>query len=372
MADSNRWGMRAQVNTDRSTMARSSLLATSHSFPRATVRRHWIRGAVCCLLVAVFVWWRGATCWHYEVTGRNSGYQQKADSNADLAYVFYATSDPYACAVLVNIERLRQLNSTISIHVLATPGVGKQYLAAFRSAGGRVHIEKAPELDTREDDTWRDCLLKIVSFKMHLIEPRLRRILVLDADQLILKSLDHLFSFPETDLVAPRAYWRSPHWLSSTLMLISLSDRLWQDVDFAMKTLRPGWYDMELVNQVLGGTAYVLGGEYATLNSHWADWDLPDWYRPKLHATGPDRNVSPGGARSPRSYAEERSLYELQELSNVIHFSAIGKPWETQTSKEALELSSAYAHPLLKAQYSSWRSIARQVCPGHLSGLAEE
>jgi hypothetical protein len=40
---------------------------------------------------------------------RDSGY----------AYVFYTTSDPYACSVLVNMRRLQELGASYPIYVLA-------------------------------------------------------------------------------------------------------------------------------------------------------------------------------------------------------------------------------------------------------------
>lgn len=124
-----------------------------------------------------------------------------------LAYVFYATEDNYACSCLVNIHRLRNIfNSTIAIHILVTSAVTNPLIDAYRARNVTVHVETPPPLAVPEGGYYQNCLLKLVAFKMHRLAPHLKRILVLDSDQLIMKPLDHLFEgLPEVDLAAPRA-----------------------------------------------------------------------------------------------------------------------------------------------------------------------
>lgn len=76
----------------------------------------------------------------------------------------------------------------------------------------------------------------------------LKRVLAFDADQLILKNLDHLFEgLPEVDLAAPRAYWLAKDFLASTFMMINLSDRLWSTVKSALDTVAYNKFDMDLM-----------------------------------------------------------------------------------------------------------------------------
>ncbi|GAB7347365.1 hypothetical protein MBLNU459_g4299t2 [Dothideomycetes sp. NU459] len=35
---------------------------------------------------------------------------------------------------------------------------------------------------------------------------------------------------------------------------------------------------MDVVNELLGDTVMLLPGHFVTLNSHWEDWNLPNWY----------------------------------------------------------------------------------------------
>jgi hypothetical protein len=197
-------------------------------------------------------------------------------------YVFYATADEYACAALLNIKRLRgPFRTRHQIHVLATSTVSEGYLNAFKSLGAIVTIQTPPPLGEGGIPYYDGCLLKLISFRMHQIQPTLSRILVLDADQLILRSLDSLFELPDVDLAAPRAYWIGKDAFASTFLLITLGDRLWEKVNEGMKNIQGDVYDMDLVNQLFAETVMMLPGSYITLNSHFEDWNMPNWYRPE-------------------------------------------------------------------------------------------
>lgn len=55
---------------------------------------------------------------------------------AGFAYVFYATSDAYACSALVNIKRIRRdYHSTLAVHVLVSEEVTSHYITAFEGEG---------------------------------------------------------------------------------------------------------------------------------------------------------------------------------------------------------------------------------------------
>ncbi|KAK5173344.1 uncharacterized protein LTR77_002025 [Saxophila tyrrhenica] len=206
-----------------------------------------------------------------------------------FAYVFYATSDPYACSVLVNIERLEVLESSLAIHVLLSSDVSRQYLEAFRQAGATVHVRDPPPLAKDLGGYYKDCLLKLLAFKMHVLSPGLERILVLDSDQLVLQNMDALFDgLPEVDLAAPRAYWLSKDFLASTFMMVCLSDRLWDSVQNGLASIEYNKFDMDLINDLLGDTVMMLSGKYATLNSHWEDWNLPKWLGSTINMTTVD------------------------------------------------------------------------------------
>lgn len=276
------------------------------------------------------------------------------------AYVFYATNDIYACSVLVNIRKLQQLDSAYPIHVLASSRVGEDSLSAFASENITVHLQEAPPL--REGIAYyEDCLVKLQAFKMHILSPGLRRVLVLDADQLIMKNLDHLFhAVPAVDLAAPRAYWISKDYMSSTLMLITLSDRLWSSVSDAMDAISPNTYDMDLVNSIFGETVTMLSGEYATLNSHWDDWNIPSWYHPVVARGSAIARADDDSSTADRRAMEEE-LSNLREAAAVVHFSAVGKPWAYSPGEVAHVRP--HAHRILAELFDSWRTTATTICP---------
>lgn len=210
------------------------------------------------------------------------------------AYVFYASADEYACSVLINIHRLQHLFHTKHrIFVLASRGVSSEYIAAFEAANATVSVQNPPPLHPNSVEYYRDCLLKLLGFRMHEIDPSLKRVLVLDSDQLVLRNLDHVFELPEVDLAAPRAYWIAKDFFSSTFMLINLSDRLWNVVKDALDHIKQDKYDMDVVNALFGGTVLMLPGSYVTPNSHWEDWNIPRWYRPEADSErGPKVNLT--------------------------------------------------------------------------------
>jgi len=194
--------------------------------------------------------------------------------------VFYATQASYACSVLINIDRLNNIFHTPHrIIVVVKPSLPSEYLSKFTEQNATVIPYEPPPLPN-DFAYYTDVLLKLVGFRLHQYIPSLKRILILDSDQLILQSLDHLFSLPDTDVAAPRMYWGDDTaTLTSALILVKLSDRLWNQVDVAMRELSGYSFDMEVVNQLFKKNALVLPGTYCTLNSQWETNELPSWWQ---------------------------------------------------------------------------------------------
>lgn len=338
-----------------------------------------------------------------------SPLSRKEAEDSGFAYVFYATSPSYACSALVNIHQLQTLGSTIPIHVLASEKVPQAYIDAFAAAGVTTHVETTPKSHLQPGHYYEDCLLKLVVFKMHKLDPSLKRVLLFDSDQLILKHFDNLFSdIPPVDLAAPRAYWlrAGEAVFSSAFMLVKLSDRLWNKVNKTLPTGDDNFggaeprVDMDIMNDVLGDTATVLSGEYVTLNSHWEDWDLPNWYHPEdsqnYSRTQPDDSVeksrklkrpteagsrpldddqlSAAAAEAIMSHSEGSDIYkqlvELYEYTPIVHFTALGKPW--MYTEEEVVHHRHDAHPALALQFSHWRNVAEHICPEGYQALTSE
>ncbi|ROV95593.1 hypothetical protein VSDG_05304 [Cytospora chrysosperma] len=365
--------------------------------------RNWIFTA---LTLLIFLFYHSLLKIHYtsqiiHLTGQGGRSAQHGRPKDGFAYVFYATADLYACSTLVNIHRLRTLNSTVPIHVLASEYLSIPYMDALQDANVTVHIEETPYARSLARGYYEDCLLKMLAFKMHKLDPSLKRILVLDSDQLILKHFDDLFlDLPRVDLAAARAYWLPPGHavFSSAFMMVTLSDRLWHKVNQTLpsRDWPAGGADMDILNKELGDTAMILSGEYVTLNSHWEDWDLPNWFHPedgppsnrtilevvpnvselmdkppvepladlKARETAdqtPVAHLEPRTPRFPEDSEMFQQLTQLHEYASIIHFSALGKPW-TYSAQEVMKERPG-AHPLFAFQFGMWRKVASEVCP---------
>lgn len=249
-----------------------------------------------------------------------------------FGYVFYATSDEYACSALVSVNRLQQFHTPHRLFAFLTKAVSPEYKAEMEKLNVEVTIMKPPAhphakpltegqpTNTRLENN----LLKLMAFRIQQLQPDLARVIVLDADTFIYKTLDSLFLLPDADVAAPRAYWKGRGVLSSRLLLISLSDRLWKSVEAAIKELGINKYDSDLINDLFGDSAMVLPGQYMVPDSHWVDWSMPAWYRPEgdVHKNG-----------MVESYSEAK----LEELWRIINISVGGDDEELKKSSAKQE-----------------------------------
>ena len=214
------------------------------------------------------------------------------------AYVFYATEPEYACSVLINIDRLNSIFHTKHrIVVIVKPTISSEYLSRFTAQNATVIPYEPPPLYDNDVPYYADVLLKLVAFRLHQYIPSLKRVLILDSDQIVLRSLDHVFSLPATDLAAPRADWRGTLGFTSAFLLVSLSDRLWDRMDLALQSINGNTFDMDLLNRMFTETVMVLPGDYCTLNSHWETNNIPKWWQgsepPRDPSWRPSRKLPP-------------------------------------------------------------------------------
>lgn len=156
---------------------------------------------------------------------------------------------------------------------------------------------------------------------------------------------------------------------------------------------------METLNEEFGDTATVLSGEYVTLNSHWEDWRLPDWFHPEDFPDSSNRTVSQvvlhvaelmdrpehapveamtdlkardvdqdlvevreeSTTRFPEGSEIFQQLIQLHEFASIIRFTALGKPW-TYSAQDVMR-ERPDAHPLFAFQFGMWRKVGSEVCP---------
>lgn len=229
-------------------------------------------------------------------------------------YVFYATQAQYACSVMVNIHRLQELFHTRQrIYVLVSPDMPIEYIEAFERRNVTVSIQTPPPLTEGGTAYYKDCLLKLLAFKMHHIDSSLKQVISMDSDQLVMQNLDYLFEMSiEVDLAAPRTYWIARDAISSAFMLINLSERLWNTVNQAIETIGFDVCDMDLVQDVLGDTVKMLPGHFVAPNSHWEDWNLPKWFHSKQN-----NSVVPQEIAFPNITAQDKVKLSEEEQATI-------------------------------------------------------
>ncbi|KIW10912.1 hypothetical protein PV08_10211 [Exophiala spinifera] len=264
---------------------------------------------------------------HVQDHGRDHG---RGNSKGN-AYVFYATSNLYACSAMVNVDRLtRVFRTPHPIYILVSRGVSEKYTRTFRDVYNvTVLVHEPPRLHDGAAPYYQDVMLKLLAFGLNnltsttpsttsRVDPgpgpaggRVERAIVMDADVLVLRSLDNLFGLVGgdfdadagvVDVAAPHAYWleqgqhrqqqhrqqeqqqqqqqqqhKQQHQqtnamdggrgtkrkgVTSAVMVLRLSDVLWERTENALDRVRRGdrveVYDMDLINEEFFGAG--LGG----------------------------------------------------------------------------------------------------------------
>lgn len=278
-----------------------------------------------------------------------------------FAYVFYATQSDYACSALVNIDRLQNhFNTTHRIIVLVRPDLASSYLTAFTSLNATVIPYNPPELADEQTGYYQDVLLKLVAFRLHHYIPSLKRILILDSDQLILKSLDHVFDLPPVDVAAPRAYWgQDKTGFTSAFLLVTLSDRVWDRMAQELGAIKHDVFDMDLVNGVFKQTVLMLPGDYATLNSHWETNDIPPWWmgdtpvwpytQLPMENVAPKKNLPPGMVVPKQPESQESDASEERDENEFYN----GQPVVRQRPQQTQQQRASQQEQALPQQHAS-------------------
>ena len=228
---------------------------------------------------------------------------------------------------------------------MVKPTLRQEYLSLFTDYNATV-IPYTPPALASGFSYYHDVLLKLVSFRLHQYVPYLKRILVLDSDQLILQSLDHMFSLPKVDVAAPRMYWGDEtSTLTSAMMLITPSNRLWEKVRKAIDTIGADQFDMEILNSLFKSNALVLPGDYCTLNSEWEVNKMPNWWQGEEPSRDPEwvpdvplpglRTMpkQQGRKQTPLSLSSNRASWEADPLERFSDESIEENPVDSITEE---------------------------------------
>lgn len=241
-----------------------------------------------------------------------------------LAYVFYATDERHAVAIMVFVRLLRGLGLREDADIVALHlPLSARMVDRMRKLG--IVTRLVAPIPILQVWYYRHCLVKLRAFALSGYE----RVLYLDADAIPLRSLDEILSMPmKGRIAAPRAYWlRQPFW-TSALMLLRPSRRLWSRAKRHFGTARQtGAFDMDIVNREFASEIESLSPAVFCLDSEWEDVDRPSIFG---------------------------DMTEASSRVSVVHFSAMGKPWSHSVA-EAKALRPR-AHPFFFELRDRWRA----------------
>ena len=103
-----------------------------------------------------------------------------------------------------------------------------------------------------QDPTWAAGSTKWLAFN----QTQYKRVLTLDSNASILRSMDELFLMPVTPVAMPRAYWLN-HTLNAQIVLVQPSATNFAAIEKQMASRRINNHDMEVINAVFGGSKYI-------------------------------------------------------------------------------------------------------------------
>lgn len=265
--------------------------------------------------------------------------QLRIIENSDLlrgpkfAYVFYITNSNYACSAAINAKKLKGLISpSISIVFMILDSFKLPKYVESLADELDLKIKPVPWLRPPNDSApwYNDCMTKLNVFGLEEYD----RIIYLDADTLIFKSMDLLFHLPSYPFVAPRCGWFEHLVVTSALMVIEPSRKLLQDRIISNYYDENGYvkylshYDMDVIHREFAGDAFLLPYYFGILDKWWENINQQISFIDRF-----------------------ANLTELATTVYSVHFSA-GKPWEFNSADYRTRWPEA--HPFFFQIWDEW------------------
>lgn len=183
-----------------------------------------------------------------------------------FAYSQYATDSAYLCNAVMVFEALARLGSKAD-RILLYPQQWDTDISDETDRDSQLlvkareyyNVKLIPvEIPKKDDDAWDGSFSKFLTWSQTQYE----RILHLDSDVTILKSMDELFMLPRAQVAMVRAYWELPRTrkLTSLFVLLEPSEQEFKRLTTASRPdNRPqGEYDMDILNRFYGDSAMIL------------------------------------------------------------------------------------------------------------------
>jgi len=178
---------------------------------------------------------------------------------SQYAYCQYVTTPKYLCNSLMIFEALDRVGARAA-KVMMYPESwittdNNQTAQLIRKARDQYGVQLSPVhvQHLSGDETWADSFTKLLAFN----QTQYKRVLSLDSDATVLKSMDELFLLPSAPVAMPRAYWLE-NTLSSQIVLIEPSEFEFKRIQDAFAQRGLDDFDMEIVNKLYGNDSIVL------------------------------------------------------------------------------------------------------------------
>jgi len=233
---------------------------------------------------------------------------------SDFAYCTYATEVGHLCNSLMLLESLYRagvkadrLLTYSNDWDISADGSAPRLLRKARDLYG-VQLQPVELIRPKQvsDPTWAAGFTKWLAFN----QTSYKRVITLDSDATILRSMDELFLMPPTPVALPRAYWLQDS-LSAQVAVVQPSTEAFKAIQEEIEHRGTSDFDMEIINNLYGDSCGILphrpynllSGEFRSDNHsaylgqkdevwdpekimaetkyvHFSDWPLPKPWEP--------------------------------------------------------------------------------------------
>lgn len=249
-------------------------------------------------------------------------------SKCNNAYTVLTTNENTWCAAHVVASSLLDTGTKSDIVIMYTNGY-RQFLH------NKVVYQKVMPARANGNGQWKSTYSKFWAGRLI----RYDKVILLDADIIVLRNIDHLFNYTD-GFAAPTAYWISPNIVSSGLIVMKPTSVLFTDV---LEQAHGHRNDMDYFNLRHGSHTMHLDPTYNTLIGEW--------------------------------YPRDRIYHRIVNNISVVHFVAEWKPfsftdWSVQLDRTGVEIYRmwwTYATALdLNNQCTGWKLVYSKYINAHL------